>query len=207
MGQVDLSKYDNSWYKPGGVLKRTGWHMVSILFFKCSLPYPSWFKKFLLTLFGTEVGNGVVIKPCVNIKYPWFLKIGDNVWIGEEVWIDNLTDVILGNNVCLSQGAFILTGNHNYKKETFDLITGPITVEDGVWVGAKAVICPGVKLGSHSVISVGSVVSKNTDNHGIYRGVPAELVGQRVIEPASIPAVVHIDGTGRLQTVSKETNS
>ncbi len=181
MGQVDLSKYDNSWYKPGGVLKRASWHMVSILFFKCSLPFPSGFKKFLLTLFGAKVGNGVVIKPCVNIKYPWFLAIGDNVWIGEEVWIDNLADVILGNNVCLSQGAFLLTGNHNYKKETFDLITGPITVEDGVWVGAKAVVCPGIKLGSHSVVSVGSVVTKDTEGYGIYRGVPAELVGKRVI--------------------------
>ncbi|MEX0998940.1 MAG: WcaF family extracellular polysaccharide biosynthesis acetyltransferase [Thermodesulfobacteriota bacterium] len=181
MGQVDLSKYDNSWYKPGGVLKRTVWHMMSLLFFKSSWPFPSRFKKSLLTIFGAEIGNGVVIKPSVNIKYPWFLKIGDNVWIGEEVWIDNLADVILGNNVCLSQGAFLLTGNHNYKKETFDLITEPITIEDGVWVGAKAVICPGVKLGYHSVISVGSVVSKNTDNYGIYRGIPAELVGQRVI--------------------------
>lgn len=181
LGKVDLSKYDNSWYKPGGVLKRTVWYVVNIFFFKCSLPFPSGFKKFLLALFGAKVGNGVVIKPSVNIKYPWFLKLGDNVWIGEGVWIDNLTYVTLGSNVCLSQGAFLLTGNHNYKKETFDLITEPITAEDGVWVGAKAVICPGVKLGSHSVISVGSVVTKNTDNYGIYRGVPAELVGQRVI--------------------------
>lgn len=181
MGQVDLSKYDNSWYKPGGVLKRTVWYMVSILFFKSSLPFPSRFKKLLLTVFGAEIGNGVIIKPSVNIKYPWFLTIGDNVWIGEEVWIDNLAYVSLGNNVCLSQGAFLLTGNHNYKKKTFDLITEPIKIEDGVWVGAKAVICTGVKLGSHSVISVGSVVSKNTDIYGIYRGIPAELVGQRVI--------------------------
>ena len=74
-------------------------------------------------------------------------------------------------SVC--QGAFLLTGNHNYKKETFDLITGPITVEDGVWVGAKAVVCPGIKLGSHSVVSVGSVLTKDSEGYGIYRGVPA----------------------------------
>ncbi|MGB7293176.1 MAG: hypothetical protein WBD99_13465 [Thermodesulfobacteriota bacterium] len=75
----------------------------------------------------------------------------------------------------------MLTGNHNYRKETFDSITDRITVEDGVWVGAKAVVCPAVTLGSHSVMSVGSVVSKNTDNYGVYRGIHAELVGQRLI--------------------------
>ncbi|MDZ7624210.1 MAG: hypothetical protein U5J96_07185 [Ignavibacteriaceae bacterium] len=97
-------------------------------YLKSSLPWPNSFKIFALRFFGAKVGKGVIIKPCVNIKYPWFLEIGDNVWIGEEVWIDNLGKVKIGNNVCLSQGALLLCGNHNYKKETFDLIVGDITL-------------------------------------------------------------------------------
>lgn len=182
MNKVDLSKYSNSWYNPGSSTKRAIWYVINILIFKSSIPTPNSFKTLLLKMFGAKVGRGAIIKPSVNIKYPWFLSIGDNVWIGENVWIDNLTDIKIGNNVCISQGAFLLTGNHNYKKVTFDLMTQSIEVEDGAWIGAKAVICPGVTLGTHSVISVGSVVSKNTDPYGIYSGVPSVLVGTRVIE-------------------------
>ena len=96
----------------------------------------------MLVAFGARIGKGFVIKPAVNIKYPWKLKVGDDVWIGENVWIDNIGNVTIGSNVCISQGAMLLTGNHNYKSETFDLMIKPIVVEEGVWIGAKATIAP-----------------------------------------------------------------
>ena len=110
------------------------------------------------------------------------MTIGDYCWIGENVWIDNLTEVRLGNNVCLSQGSFLLTGNHNYKKTTFDLIVGEIILEDGVWIGAKSVVCPGVICKSHSILSVNSVASKNLGAYFIYQGNPAKKVRERIIE-------------------------
>ncbi len=182
MKQVDLSKYSNEWYKPGSIIKRVLWYITNIIFFKSSIPYPYKIKTALLRIFGAKVGNSVIIKPNVNIKYPWFLKIGNNVWIGEGVWIDNLTMVEIGNNVCVSQGAYLLTGNHDFKKETFDLIVRPITIEDGCWVGAKAIVCPGVKMKSHSVLTVGSVLTKDTEPFGIYQGNPATFKKKRVIE-------------------------
>jgi len=182
MKQVDLSKYSESWYKPGGVVKRTLWYLANMLFFKTSIPYPNLFKTPLLRIFGAKVGKGVNIKPCVNIKYPWFLEIGDNVWLGEGTWIDNKAKVAIGNNVCISQGAYILTNNHDYKKETFDLIIKPITIEDGVWIGARAIICPGVTLKSHAVVTAGSVISKDAEPYGIYKGVPAVRVKERLID-------------------------
>jgi putative colanic acid biosynthesis acetyltransferase WcaF len=182
MKQVDLGKYSESWYKPGGIAKRALWYAVNMVFFKSSMIYPNFLKVALLRLFGAKVGSGINIKPCVNIKYPWFLEIGENVWIGEEAWIDNKAKVTIGDNVCISQGAYILTNNHDYKKETFDLIIKPITIESGVWIGARAVVCPGVTLESHSVIMAGSVISKDADPYSIYKGVPAERIKQRVIE-------------------------
>jgi putative colanic acid biosynthesis acetyltransferase WcaF len=118
----------------------------------------------------------------VNIKYPWRLKIGNNVWIGEYVWIDNLGEVTIENNVCVSQGVMLLCGNHNYKKQSFDLMVGDIILKDGSWVGAKSIICPGVTVESHSVISVGSVVSSSTEKNFIYRGNPALKVKERSFE-------------------------
>jgi putative colanic acid biosynthesis acetyltransferase WcaF len=181
MERVDLSKFDNSWYNPGNAVKRIVWYFKNIFILKTSFPWPNGLKIFTLKFFGAKIGKNVLIKPNVNIKYPWFLEIGDNTWIGEGVWIDNLGKVKIGSNVCLSQGALLLCGNHNYKKESFNLLVGDITLEDGVWVGAKSVVCPGVTMKSHSILSVGSVLTKDTEEYGIYQGNPAVFVKQRVI--------------------------
>ena len=85
-----LSLYDNSWYNPGSPIKRFVWYFVNVLFFINPLNPFSGFKVWLLRVFGAKIGKGVNIKPCVNIKYPWLLEIGDYTWIGENVWIDNL---------------------------------------------------------------------------------------------------------------------
>jgi putative colanic acid biosynthesis acetyltransferase WcaF len=135
----------------------------------------------LLRCFGAKIGKGVVIKPSVNIKYPWNLSIGDYTWIGENVWIDNLVQVTIGSNVCVSQGAMLLCGNHNYKKSTFDLMVGKIVLENGCWVGAQSVVCPGVTLHSHAVLGVASVANKNLDAYTIYQGNPAHMVRKRII--------------------------
>ena len=92
------------------------------MFFINPLNPSSGLKKFILKLFGAKIGRGVVIKPGVNIKYPWKLFIGDYSWIGEKVWIDNLANVVIGRSVCISQGAMLLTGNHNYAAKEFDLM-------------------------------------------------------------------------------------
>lgn len=181
--KTDLSRYDNSWYNPGGgTLKRILWYFTNVLFFINPLNPSSGIKVRLLRMFGAQIGKGVVIKPSVNIKYPWNLFIGNYSWIGENVWIDNLVQVTIGANVCISQGAMLLCGNHNYKKSTFDLMVKPIIIEDGVWIGAQTTVCPGVKAHSHSVLCVGSVASKDLDAFSIYRGNPAEFIKTREVK-------------------------
>lgn len=181
---TDLSAFNNDWYQPGPKVKRALWYVVNVLFFRNRLFPFSGAKVALLRMFGAEVGTGVVIKPAVNIKYPWKLNIGSHVWLGEEVWIDNLDEVTLGDHVCLSQGAMLLCGNHNYKSVAFDLMTGPIHVEQGGWVGAQTVVCPGVTVGSHAVLSVGSIAVSDLEPYGIYQGNPAQKVKQRQIDPS-----------------------
>jgi putative colanic acid biosynthesis acetyltransferase WcaF len=127
----------------------------------------------LLKLFGAKIVSNFYIKPKVNIKYPWFLKIDDDVSIGENVWIDNLCEVIIGNSVCISQGACILTGNHNYNDKNFELMLGSVILEEGVWIGAKSIVCPGVTCKSHSVLAVSSVATKDLDSYKVYQGNPA----------------------------------
>ena len=122
-----------------------------------------------------------MIKPSVNIKFPWKLQVGDFSWIGEGVWIDNLSDVIIGRNVALSQGCLLLTGSHDYKKETFDFRSEPIVIEDGVWVCAKAIVLGGVTCRSHSILTANSVAEKDLEAYTIYKGNPAVAIKTRTI--------------------------
>lgn len=130
------------------------WYIVNALVFRSSLlgllPNPA--KARLLRVFGARVGKGLICKPRVNIKYPWFLEIGDDVWIGEDVWIDNLCMVRVGNNVCISQGARLMTGSHNWNMPDFPFFVRPITLGDGVWVTAFRVLRPGVEVPAHMVV-------------------------------------------------------
>ena len=178
--KTNLAAYNNSWYQPGSASKRFCWYIASSLFFRNSLFPVSSVKLILLRLFGAKVGRRVRIKPCVTIKYPWFLEIGDNSWVGENVWIDNLGMVTIGSNVCLSQGSLLLSGNHDYTKATFDLVVKGIVLEDGVWIGAKSIVCGGVACRDHSVLAAGSVASSELDAYAVYRGNPAVKVGERV---------------------------
>jgi putative colanic acid biosynthesis acetyltransferase WcaF len=179
--KVCLNNFDNSWYSPGSKIKIFTWYFINRVFINTYLPIPSIIKNKVLRFFGSKIGNNVLIKPKVNIKYPWLLSVGDNVWIGENVWIDNLAKVSIGSNVCISQGAMLLCGNHNYKSISFNLLIDEIVIEDGVWLGAKSVVCPGITCKSHSVLTVGSIAARVMEDYTIYQGNPAKPQKKRII--------------------------
>lgn len=179
---VDLSTFDNSWYNAGPKWKILLWYAVNSIFINSYLPLPTRVKALILRLFGAGIGKNFVIKPAVNIKYPWFLTVGDNVWVGENAWIDNLAAVVIGDNVCISQGAMLQTGNHDYSRSSFDLRIEPIHLKEGVWIGASSVVCPGVTCDSHAVLTVGSVATGDLEAYGVYQGNPAKWVKRREID-------------------------
>jgi putative colanic acid biosynthesis acetyltransferase WcaF len=182
MKQTDLSSYIHSApHRKYSALKRLLWFYVNALLFKTGLFPSSQLKVSLLRIFGAKIGNKVVIRTGVNIKHPWLLRIGDHSWIGENVWIDNLVMVSIGSNVCISQGATLLTGSHNYKDPSFGLLTGVITLEDGVWIGAQTTVNPGLTAASHAVLTAGSVATKNLEARFIYQGNPASKTRPRII--------------------------
>ena len=180
--KVNLSTFTTGIFNKGASsLKIVLWYFVNALIVRASWNPFMGIKIILLRVFGARIGKGLVIKNNVCIKFPWKLTVGDNVWLGENCWIDNLDFVTIGNNVCISQGAMLLTGNHDYTLSTFDYRNAPIVIEEGVWIGAKAVICPGVTANSHAILTVGSIATKNMENYGIYQGNPALLIRKRNI--------------------------
>ena len=181
ISRVDLASFDASLGLNRGVskFKEIIWYFIKIIFFMTAFPFPSKFKVILLKLFGADMGYGIVIKPRVNIHFPWKLKVGNNVWIGEEVFLLNFELLTIGNNVCISQRAFLCGGNHNYEDPSMSYRNGVITLEDGCWVGANVFIAPSVVIGMDSVVSAGSVVTQSLPKNGVFKGNPVQLIKKR----------------------------
>lgn len=179
--KVDLSKFDaNEGLERGKpLLVEILWYFFKILFFLTALPWPSGIKVKILELFGAKIGDNVVIKPRVNIHFPWKLHIGDNSWLGEEVFILNFENISIGSNCCISQRAFLCGGNHDYKDLAFKFRNGPITIEDGVWVGASSFIAPNINIAEEAVITAGSIVYENMPSSKICSGNPCKPIKER----------------------------
>jgi putative colanic acid biosynthesis acetyltransferase WcaF len=179
--KVNLGRFDSSagLERGAGKLKEILWYLVKVVFFLSALPYPNGLKCMLLRLFGAKIGSGVIIKPRVNIHFPWKLFIGNDVWIGEEAFLLNFEALTVGNNVCISQRSFLCGGNHDFRRPEMPYRNGPITLMDGAWVGASVFVSPGVTVGTDSVITAGSVVTGNITANGIFKGNPAVYIKNR----------------------------
>ena len=176
---VRLDTFDNRWFARGrSAWIEAVWLAVQAALVSSRLP-GSAHRRWLLRLFGARIGTGVTIKPGVRVKFPWKLVVGDHTWLGEEVWIDNLERVEIGANCCLSQGAYLCTGSHDWNVSGFDLITRPIEIGDCAWIAAKSMVAPGVTIGEGAVLAMGSAATQDLEAWTIYQGVPAHAIRLR----------------------------
>lgn len=180
---IKLATFDGSDFNKGAsFMKITLWYFVNALLVRASWNPFMGMKIALLRAFGAKIGKSLVIKNNVTIKSPWNLIVGDDCWLGEDCWIDNLDKVVIGSNVCISQGAMMLTGNHDYTVCSMPYRNAPIHIEDGAWIGAKATVCPGITVHKNAILTVGSVATKDMETDGIYQGNPAKKIRERKIK-------------------------
>jgi len=158
------------------------WQLVHGTLFESCLPGSGW-RVALLRLFGGQIAHGVVIKPGVRVKFPWRLSIGADSWIGEDVWIDNLAEVRIGANCCVSQGVYICTGNHDWGIPAFTLRAQPVSIEDEAWLAAFTLVAPGVTVGRGAVLLMGGAALADLAGGKIHAGNPAVAVKDRVPGP------------------------
>jgi putative colanic acid biosynthesis acetyltransferase WcaF len=134
--------------------------------------FPSRLRPTLLRAFGAEVGKRVLIRHRVRIHWPWNLVIGTDCWLGEDVWLINLEQIIIGNDVCISQGAMLCTGSHKHWTRTLEFDNRPIEVQSGAWVATRATILRGVTIGTDALVGAGALVVSNVAPHSKVLGTP-----------------------------------
>lgn len=177
--QLDSYRTPLHWHPGAPVLLQTLWFCAGAPLLAARwLPGSVW-RVLLLRSFGARIGSGCRFKPGLRVKFPWRLQAGEACWLAEDAWLDNLAPITLGDRVCISQGAYLCTGNHNFRSPGFDLRLGPITVGSDAWIAARAVVAPGAEIGAGAVVALGAVVSGAVPAGAIVRGNPAVVIGQR----------------------------
>lgn len=139
-------------------------------------------RNFLFRCFGMEMGGHVGIYPTAKIWAPWNIKLASWVAIDDEVNLYSADKITIGTKVAISREAFICTASHDITKPNRPLVTKPITICDGVWIGARAIILPGVTIGEGAVVAAGAVVTKDVPAWAVVAGNPAKVVKQRVLD-------------------------
>jgi putative colanic acid biosynthesis acetyltransferase WcaF len=128
---------------------------------------PASLRPVILRFFGAEVGQGCLIRHNVRVHWPWRLHLGDDVWVGEGVWLHTIEDIVVEDNVCLSQYASVSTGSHDYTDPRFRTNNAPILLRSGCWIGARAVVARGVTVGLNSVVGAGAVAYRDVPDNTI----------------------------------------
>ena len=135
-------------------------------------------RAFILRIFGARIGKNVILRPRMRVKFPWNLIIGEDVWIGEGVWIHNQGIVQIGEHSVISQECFITTGSHDIYG-SMDLKVEPIVIGKGVWLTSRCIVLQGVKIGDCAIVTPGSVVHKSLSGGALYGGNPAVFLRKR----------------------------
>jgi putative colanic acid biosynthesis acetyltransferase WcaF len=158
------------------------WWFVQFLLFNLSPQVLYGWRRFLLRLFGAKIGKDVLIRPSVKTTYPWKLSVGDYCWIGDDVVLYTLGEIIIGDNVVVSQKSYLCTGLHNYKKVEFPIDSEAIKINDECWLGTDVYVGPGVSIGKGTVVGARSSVFKDLPSGKVCIGSPAKEVKDRIVE-------------------------
>lgn len=176
---MDLNTFRNEHFDRGASrAKELAWLIISATLVSGAIPGSGW-RASLLRAFGARIAAGIVFKPRLRVKFPWRLEVGANSWIGEGVWIDNLAPVRIGHDVCISQDAYLCTGNHDWTSSSFDLITAGIMIEDHCWVGARATVAPGTHMHQGAILGLASLGRGQMRGWTIYAAGKATEIGPR----------------------------
>lgn len=167
----------------GNKFARLLWRIGCLIFFN---PFPGplfrYWRNFFLRLWGAKIGRKCAIASTVRIWAPWNLELGDYVSLGPNVEVYDVSKIVLGSHVTISQDAYLCTASHDVSLLLKPLIHEPIYIADFSWVCARAIVLPGVNLGHGAVVAAGAVVTQDVKPWTIVGGNPACFIKKREIK-------------------------
>lgn len=173
--------YTSPWDKKEAILIRV-WEFVWTVFVR-------WMPKFcyrwyliLLKMFGCKISGRPFIAPSCRIYAPWLLTIENKACLGLRSEVYNLGPVTIRERACIAQYVYLCNGTHDLSDERLPLLVGNMEVEKDVFIGAKAIILPGLLIREGSVVGAGAVLTKDTEPYSVYAGNPARYIKRRILK-------------------------
>ena len=175
-------KQDNAYQNPWPL-----WTQVLLICWRFSwLVFCQWTPKFfnpwrifVLKIFGANLSGMPFIHSAARIQIPWNLTMKHRACLGERANAYSLGKMEIQEGATIAQEAYLCTGTHDFNDSSLQLITKPITVGKNAFIGARAMILPGTRIGDRAIVGAMSVVSKDIPDHQIVAGNPAKKIGQR----------------------------
>lgn len=161
------------------------WWLVQATLFAWSPQFLYGWRRFLLRQFGAKIGEGVLVRPTVQVTYPWKLSLGDHVWVGDHATLYTLGEIEIGENTCISQLCYLAGSGHDYTRPTFDMTPQKIVIEPEVWLATQVFVAPGVRVGRGAVVGACSVVLRDLPAMMICAGNPAKPLRPRPVPAAA----------------------
>src|ERR1035437_5033053 len=137
------------------------------------------FRKLFYQLSGMKIGKGSVVHMWANFFDPAGISIGEDTIIGDHAFLDGRAPLLIGSHTDIASSIMIYNSEHDLDKEDFEARIEAVQIGDYVFIGPRAIILPGVKIGKGAVIAAGAVVTKDVSDFAIVGGVPAKIIGER----------------------------
>lgn len=180
-GSIDLSKYKNNLGRKHQII-RCLWVVVwAVLARPLPRSIGKRWKNFLLRLFGARIAQTANVYSSAKVYYPKNLTMGNYSCLASNVDCYNVAPIVIGDNVTVSQGAYLCTASHDITDPLNRLITAPIVIEEQAWVAAEAYVGMGVRIGEGAVVGARSAVFKDVESWTVVGGNPAKFIKKREV--------------------------
>lgn len=163
-------------------LKSRLWICINSTIFRWTPFFLRKYRVAILKVFGANISWDCSINAKAEIIDPWNLTMGSKSSIAEDCCLRCRDKIIIGKNVCISRGVYLLTASHDITSPTFQMITAPIKVEDNVWIATKSIIGKGLRIGEGAVVAAYSNVVKDVEPWTVVGGNPARYLKPRIIK-------------------------
>lgn len=137
------------------------------------------FRRFCYSLAGVKIGRGSTIHMWCNFFEPKGIEIGEDTIVGDHCFLDGRASLKIGNHTDIASQVLIYNSEHDIENEDFRAVEATVIIEDYVFIGPRAIILPGVRIGKGAIVGAGAVVTKDVASFKIFGGVPAKEIGER----------------------------